>query len=219
MSDTQKTLEIIKNTKLIAISRGLYGEELLKASLALYEGGVRAFEAAFVRSLPNDKTAECIRLLVDNLPDDAVVGAGTVMDEAQAKAARQAGAAFAISPNTDAAVIACTKSLDMVSIPGALTPTEIAAAYAYGADIVKVFPAGTMGLEYFKQVKAPLAYIPLAAVGGLSFDNIRGFYDAGAVAFGISGSLYNKADVKRGDYSALTAAARRYFDILSPAHE
>ncbi len=208
------TLDIIKSSKLIAISRGLYGDRLVKATLALYKGGVRAFEAAFVKTLPVEKTVECIKELVRCLPQDAVVGAGTVLETEQLDAAFEAGASFFVAPNTDGRVIAQAKRLGMVSIPGALTPTEIAGAYEFGADIVKVFPAGTMGVQYFKQIKAPLAHIPMAAVGGLDHANIRAFYDAGAVAFGISGSLYNKTHIENGEYSLITEAAKRYADIL-----
>ena len=145
---------------------------------------------------------------------DAVVGAGTVMTPEQAEAARAAGACFAISPNTDTEVIRAVKRLGMVSVPGALTPTEIVTAYNAGADIVKVFPAGTMGVEYFKQIKAPLSHIPLAAVGGLSHKNAADFASAGAAAFGISGSLYDKKLIAEGDLEGVTAAAMAYRDIL-----
>lgn len=206
---------IIEDPGIIAISRGLYGEELVRATLALYKGGVRAFEAAFVQSLPLEVSAECIRLLADCLPSDAVVGAGTMMTAEQIAAAFNAGARFAVSPNTDGEVIRAAKSIGMVSIPGAMTPTEIAAAYSFGADIVKVFPAGDLGAQYFKAVKAPLAHVPMAAVGGISPENILGFKRAGAVAFGISGSLYNIPLIKAGEYEKLTEAAARYVDILA----
>jgi len=214
MPCTDDTLNTIFKTKIIAISRAVYGQQLINASLALYRGGVRAFEAAIVQNAPIELSLDCIRLLKDALPQDAAVGAGTVLDTAQINAAFQAGASFAISPNTDSAVIKEAKRLGMVSIPGALTPTEIASAYACGADIVKVFPAGTMGVEYFKQVKAPLSHIPMAAVGGLGFDNIAAFLKAGAAAFGISGSLYNRRLIDEGDYNGITAAAERYYALL-----
>ena len=187
------------------------------ASLALYAGGVRAFEAAIVQEEPIERSLECIRLLTENLPYDAAVGAGTVLSPLQAEQARMAGASFAISPNTDSRVIAAAKQLGMVSIPGALTPTEIAFAHSCGADIVKVFPAGTMGVGYFKQIKAPLRHIPMAAVGGLDHNNIRSFYDAGAAAFGISGTLYNKKRIAEGDYAGLTSAAEEYYNKIGRA--
>lgn len=211
---TAETVEIIKNPGVIAISRGLYGDELFRATLALYRGGVRAFEAAFIQSLPMETSCECIRLLISCLPEDAVVGAGTMMNEEEVEAAYQAGARFAVSPNTDGSVIRAAKRLGMVSIPGAMTPTEIAQAHAYGADIVKVFPAGNLGADYFKSVRAPLAHIPMAAVGGITHKNISDYRRAGAVAYGISGSLYNTAAIRAGEYDELTRSAREYVEIL-----
>lgn len=208
------TLKTILDTKIIAISRALYGRDLVQASLALYRGGVRAFEAAIVQTEPLDISLECIRLLKSSLPCDAVVGAGTALNADQVIAACEAGASFAISPNTDERVIAQTKRLGMVSIPGALTPTEILRAYECGADIVKVFPAGTMGVEYFKQIKAPLAHVPLAAVGGINYANAPEFNKAGAAAFGISGSLYKKTAVEQGDFDSITKAALDYFALI-----
>ena len=208
------TLKTILDTKIIAISRALYGSDLAEASLALYKGGVRAFEAAIVQTEPLDISLECIRLLKSCLPCDAVVGAGTVLNADQVIAAHESGASFVISPNTDERVIAETKRLGMVSIPGALTPTEILHAYDCGADIVKVFPAGTMGVEYFKQIKAPLAYVPLAAVGGISYANAQEFNRAGAAAFGISGSLYKRTAVEQGDFDSVTKAALDYYSLI-----
>lgn len=223
------TLDTIKKTKIIAIARGIYGDELVCAAKALYEGGVRAFEVTFEQdrlaagqcgfsARPNDPfelTTGGIARLCGELPADAAVGAGTVMDAVQVRAACSAGAKFVISPNVSAEVISETKRNSMVSIPGALTPTEIARAYELGADIVKVFPAGVLGVEYFKAVRAPLKHIPLAAVAGITADNIRLFADAGACAFGISSTLFNKELVKKGDLGAIAAAAAALFSALA----
>lgn len=209
------TLGIIKESKLIAIARGLYGSKLIEASLALYRGGVRAFEVTFEQDKSIGLTTDAISRLTENLPADAVIGAGTVLSRSQVDEARNAGARFIISPNTDKAVIELTKQSGMVSIPGAMTPTEIVNAHTYGADIVKLFPAGVLGLEYFKAVRAPLAHIPLAAVAGITINNIRDFYNAGAVAFGISSTLYNKKSIAESDYNALIKTAQRFYEVLN----
>ena len=209
------TLGIIKESKLIAIARGLYGSRLIEASLALYRGGVRAFEVTFEQDKSIGLTTDAISRLTENLPADAVIGAGTVLSRSQVDEARNAGARFVISPNTDKAVIELTKQSGMVSIPGAMTPTEIVNAHTYGADIVKLFPAGVLGLEYFKAVRAPLAHIPLAAVAGITINNIRDFYNAGAVAFGISSTLYNKKSIAESDYNALIKTAQRFYEVLN----
>ena len=209
------TLGIIKESKLIAIARGLYGSKLIEASLALYRGGVRAFEVTFEQDKSIGLTTDAISRLTENLPADAVIGAGTVLSRSQVDEARNAGARFIISPNTDKAVIELTKQSGMVSIPGAMTPTEIVNAHTYGADIVKLFPAGVLGLEYFKALRAPLAHIPLAAVAGITINNIRDFYNAGAVAFGISSTLYNKKSIAESDYNALIKTAQRFYEALN----
>lgn len=207
-------IEIIKASKIIAIARGIYDEELLLASRALYDAGVRAFEVTFKKDQPAERTEENIRMLVRSLPDDAVIGAGTVLEPEQADAAFRAGAGFIISPNTDADVIARTKELGMVSIPGAMTPSEIVTAFGLGGDIIKLFPAGILGPEYFKAVKTPLEHIPLAAVAGVTNANIRAFSQAGAEAFGISSSLYIPSAIKKGDYGELTKAALEFYNEL-----
>lgn len=208
------TKERILETKIIAIARGIYGSELVFAAQALYEGGVRAFEVTFEQDKPLSVTAESIRLLLDSLPEDAVIGAGTVMSAEQALIAKEAGASFVISPNTDREVIGEAKRLSLVSIPGAMTPTEIAAAYSYGADIVKVFPAGILGVEYFKAIKAPLKHIPMAAVAAITLDNIKDFHEAGAAAFGISSSLFDKSAIKNGNFESLTNAAKEFISAV-----
>ena len=208
------TAESIKAARIIAISRGIYGYDCIMASKALYEGGVRAFEITFEQDKPHIKTIEAIESLIKELPSDAVVGAGTVMNVEQVHAAYDAGALFIISPNTDPSVIGETKRLGMVSIPGAMTPTEIAEAYSFGADIVKVFPAGILGVEYFKAVKAPLAHIPMAAVAAITVDNIKEFSRAGAEAFGISSSLYKKNSIFEGRFDEVRAAAEAFFEAL-----
>ena len=210
-----ETLETIKDSKIIAIARGVYGEELLSASLALYEGGVRAFEVTFTEDVPRDRIAGCIAQLNDGLPDDCTVGAGTVLSPEEVRIAYDAGARLIVSPNTSRGVIEETKRLGMLSIPGAMTPTEIVFAHDCGADIVKLFPAGALGLEYFKAVRAPLKHIPLAAVAGITPENIGGFYRAGAAAFGISSSLYLKKAIGEGRYGQITEAARKFYKALS----
>ena len=210
-----ETLNTILNNKIIAIARGLYGDSLISASKALYDGGIRVFEVTFEQNKPFVQTNEAVEQLYNNLPNDVVVGVGTVLSAEQLISAARSNAAFAISPNTNCGIIAQTKALGMVSIPGALTPTEIITAYDSGADIVKVFPAGMMGVEYFKAIVAPLKYIPMAAVAGINLNNIKRFADAGAVAFGISSGLYNKEHIANCNYSRITQLAREYCTALN----
>lgn len=103
----------------------------------------------------------------------------------------------------------------MVSMPGALTPTEIVAAHTMGADIVKLFPAGELGVGYIKAVRGPLGHIPMAAVGGVKPENVGAFLDAGVCGFGVGGQLVLSAAVKNGDDAAIEARAREFTDAIA----
>ena len=133
------------------------------------KGGIHCIEVTFDQTSNETiaQTKQSIAAIKEQLGDRVYVGAGTVMTVEQVHMAVEAGAEYIISPNVNEAVIRETKKLDKVSIPGAMTPTEAAAAYEYGADIVKMFPAGILGPAYIKAVKAPLKHIPMTAVGGV----------------------------------------------------
>jgi 2-dehydro-3-deoxyphosphogluconate aldolase/(4S)-4-hydroxy-2-oxoglutarate aldolase len=205
-------IDAIRQYKLISIVRGLEKDELLKAAEALFEGGVRLLEVTFDQSgkIPDSVTAENIRLLRKTFEGRLFIGAGTVMNESQVLAAKEAGAEYIISPDVNEAVIKKTKELGLVSIPGALTPTEIVTAHTYGADFVKLFPAGDLGLSYIKSVRAPLSHIPMLAVGGVTVNNIRDFLDAGLLGVGIGSAIVNKSLIKNGDFEGLTELAREF---------
>ena len=212
VSGMEHVINAIRQHKLIAIVRGFSGEELMGAAEALYLGGVRLLEVTFDQSgkIPDSETAENIRLLRNNFEGKLLIGAGTVMNESQVLAAKEAGAEYIISPDVNGAVIKKTKALGMVSIPGALTPTEIVTAYTLGADFVKLFPAGDLGLSYIKSVRAPLSHIPMLAVGGVSVNNIRDFLDTGISGVGIGSAIVNKSLIKNGDFEGLTELAREF---------
>ena len=135
-------------------------------------------------------------------------GAGTVTTEEMVRQAHDAGARFIVSPNTDEAVIRATRALDMVSIPGALTPTEIKYAHNLGADFVKVFPACNMGVSYFKNIHAPLKDVRLLAVGGVKTENAAEYMAAGCVGLGVAGCLFRKDWIRAGEWARVTQAAK-----------
>ena len=138
------------------------------------------------------------------------IGAGTVLTEKQVDMTKAAGGCFIISPNTDEAVIAHTRLEGMVSIPGALTPTEIVTAHKAGADFVKLFPVSSLGASYIKAVSAPLSHIKLLAVGGVTPENMDEYFAAGAVGFGIGANIVDKKLVEAEDYAGITALAEKY---------
>lgn len=138
------------------------------------------------------------------------LGAGTVITAEQVMMAVDAGAEYIISPTTDISVIQKTKELGKVSIPGAFTPSEMVAAFDAGADIIKLFPAGVLGIDYIKALLTPLSYIPVVAVGGVNLDNVDQFIKAGAKGVGVGGNLVDKRTVYSGDYCEITKTAQAY---------
>lgn len=205
----EEVIQGILRHKIIAIVRGVYGEDCLRLARALHEGGIKVLEATFDQSSAENRlrTAETIKLLSRALGDEMFLGAGTVTSADMVEQARAAGAKLIVSPNTDEKVIGAARAAGLVSIPGALTPTEIQHAWACGADIVKVFPACTMGAGYFKNICAPLSQVRMLAAGGVTGQNIGDYFSAGVVAAGVSGCLFQKAWIAAGDWRRVTKAA------------
>ena len=213
---SKEVLNRILEGKIIAIVRGISGDEVVGLAKALLAGGISCIEVTFDQSSKEkaEDTLKAIANIRQALGDQVCVGAGTVMTVEQVDAAAAAGAEYMISPNIKAAVIARTKELGKVSIPGAMTPSEVVDAYEMGADIVKMFPAGVLGPGYIKAVKAPLKHIPVAAVGGVNPGNCADFIRAGAVGVGVGGNLVSPQLVKEGRFDEITAIAQSYTDAL-----
>ena len=216
MGMREQVIADIKKNKIIAIVRGVTGEALIKTAEALYEGGIRLLEVTFDQTgkISEAETADMIRTLSRRFVGRMRIGAGTVMTAEQVAVAAEAGAEYMISPDTSEAVIKATLSAGAVSIPGALTPTEVAVAYGYGADFVKLFPAGELGLSYIKAIRAPLSHIPMLAVGGVNEDNLSQFLGAGLAGVGIGSNIVDKKLIDKGDFAALTALALRYTEQI-----
>lgn len=208
------TLDIMLDNGIIAISRGFYDEKLMKAVSALAKGGVKAFEVTFEQGGDDLRTADAIAMLKSAFGNECAIGAGTVLNKSQLELAYSAGAEYIISPNTDIDIVKETKELGLVSIPGAMTPTEIVTAADAGADAVKLFPAGSLGIDYFKAVRAPLSGIKLFAVAGITLGNIAGFKRAGACGFGISSGLFNRKLIDEGRFDELGYIARAFLEQI-----
>ena len=205
-------IEAIEKYKIITIVRGVSAEKLVPLSEALYDGGIRLVEITFDAEgrTPDEETAEMISSLVGHFGGRMYIGAGTVLTPSQVVLAHKAGAGYIISPDTSEEVIRKTKELGMVSIPGAMTPTEITTAYRYGADFVKIFPAGDLGVAYVRSVITPLKHIPVLAVAGVTADKLGDFLKAGVKGFGISSSIVDKTLLANGDFAGITELARRF---------
>lgn len=205
-------LEWIKNSKIIAIVRGLSPEPMVKLAEALLEGGIDLLEVTFNQSSSEtwQDTAMSIRRVSEHMQGRMLIGAGTVINEEQLRIAHDAGAQYIITPNTNTALIRKVKEYGLLSFPGALTPSEIVEAYEAGADAVKIFPAGTLGAAYIKAAKAPLSHIPLLAVGGVNEKNAAEFFAAGCSGIGVGGNLINKTWIESGEWDKITELAREY---------
>lgn len=211
-----KILEHIKESKMIAIVRGIPSSSMIDLVSAMLKGGVSCVEVTFDQSSEEKSrdSLKSISLIRDTFADKVAVGAGTVMTVDQVHQAVEAGAEYMISPNTNEAVIRETKKLGKISIPGACTATEVATAYEYGADIVKLFPAGVFGPAYVKALKAPLKHIPVTAVGGISPENCADFMKAGCIGVGCGGNLVSAKLVSEGRFDEITETAEAYMKAL-----
>jgi 2-dehydro-3-deoxyphosphogluconate aldolase/(4S)-4-hydroxy-2-oxoglutarate aldolase len=210
MNNSNNIVGLIKKKKIIAIIRGITKDRILKTAEALLDGGISIMEV----TMNNDDAFESIQLINKEFEKEVLLGAGTVLTTDQVEKSYNAGAKFIVSPNIEDSVVSKTKKLNMISIPGAFTPTEIYRAYNAGADFVKVFPAGSLGPEYIKSIKAPLENIPLLTVGGVDLNNLKEFINAGAVGVGIGGNLVNKRLIYEGEFEKIKNIAKNYVDKL-----
>lgn len=210
------TAEKIKKARLVAVVRGAPEDKALKILDALAEGGVTAAEFAFEHTGLEaiEKNARLIKRACARFGSSLLIGCGTALSVEEVQAARAAGACFAVSPSTIPEVISAAAALDMAVMPGAMTPTEAEAAWRAGADIVKIFPAGTLGASYIKALKGPLGHIPMFAVGGVSLEETPLYLDAGACGLGLSTSLIPPDAAARGDAAAIIKRARLYLDAI-----
>lgn len=207
-----KVIQTVLEQKIIAIVRGVYAEDCLKLAQALYAGGIRLLEVTFDQKHPEHwhRTAGTIGALIDTLGERMLFGAGTVTTVEQVQLAKNAGACFIVSPDSNEAVIRETVAAGMVSMPGALSPSEILFAHRCGADFVKVFPAGNLGASYIKAIAAPVNHIRLLAVGGINERNAGDFLNAGAVGIGVGGNLVNKTWISQGEFDRISELASEF---------
>ena len=195
-------------TGVVAIVRLDSAASLQRVAEAIAAGGVRHIE--FTMTTPG--ALRTLEEATDRFGDGVVFGAGTVLDAETARSAILAGARFIVAPNLNPAVIRLCNRYGVVSMPGALTPTEILQAWELGADVVKVFPCSTFGPGYLKAVLAPLPHVRLAPVGGVDLHNVTDYIRAGAACVGVGSSLVSNALVAGGDWPALTARARGFVE-------
>jgi 2-dehydro-3-deoxyphosphogluconate aldolase / (4S)-4-hydroxy-2-oxoglutarate aldolase len=202
----QPFLEQLAAVPVVAILRAADAGRFLEVGWVLYEAGVRAVEV----TLTSAGALEAFARLREELPSDALLGVGTVRSAGDAERAVEAGATYLIAPDLRPEVVSWAVEQGVPVIPGALTPTEIAAAWRAGATAVKVFPVSAVGgPAYLKAVRAPLPEVPLVPTGGVGIDDIGAYLAAGAVAVGIGSPLLGDAGDPGGDLDELADRARR----------
>ena len=194
---------VLAEMPLVAILRGITPAESLDVAAALERSGFLCLEIPL--NSPDALTS--IRKIQAQFGEKLLVGAGTVLTPADVDAVHQVGAAFVVSPNTNAEVIRATKARGLLSIPGFLTPTEAFAALDAGADALKLFPAEAAPPAVLRALKAVLPVpCPVFAVGGISPESMRAYCAAGAAGFGIGSMLYKGG----GPASAVADSAQAF---------
>lgn len=204
-------LEQIKNNVVIAVIREANLHNIIPIAKALHSGGIKVLEI----TAETPKVTSLIEKVNDELGNELIIGAGTVLDPETAREVIMAGAKFIVSPTTNLETIRMTKRYGMPSIPGALTPTEILAAYEQGADMIKVFPANAFGPGYIKSIHGPFPYIPIMVTGGINLNNMHDYIREGGVAVGIGSNLVDPKKLNsEEDYLNLSSQAALYMEKI-----
>lgn len=212
---TRRTKDVVlaelRNGGIVPVIRAESAEQAVRVAEALVDGGIRTLEITM--TVPDAISA--IRAVAERFGPSVLLGAGTVTSRELAERSIEAGAEFLITPCVVHDVIATAGQHGVAVLPGALTPTEVFAAWSAGGDIIKVFPASNVGgASYIRALRAPFPQIPLCPTGGVNLETIGAFFEAGAVAVGVGGELVSKRAIAAGDYAQITAAARQYLEAV-----
>lgn len=206
----------IIGTGLIPVVRAESSDIAMRAIDAIREGGISILEITM--TVPG--AIRVIEEVARRFSDDAIVGAGTVLDSETARACMLAGAQFIVSPALDLETISCCRRYSIPVMPGAMTPTEVVTAWKAGADLVKIFPANALGgAGYIKALRAPLPQIELVPTGGVSLNTAADFIKAGAAALGVGSDLVDTAALRAGEGKVITARAKQFIEIVKIARE
>jgi len=213
LSNRARVTRAVEASGIVAIVRIGDATKVEPIVEALLKGGVTTLEVTM--SVPG--AVEIISKMAPTLPKEVMFGAGTVCDVKTAKRVVKAGAKFIVSPIFKASIVKYCVEQDVACMPGCFTPTEIYAAWEAGADVVKVFPATSLGPAFFKDIKGPLPHIKLMPTGGVQLDNVGDWIRAGAVAVGVGSALMDPAAIASGRYEVLTEKAKAFVDAVGTA--
>lgn len=211
-AEISETLERIHASRTVVILRLRDHAHLVQIASTLADAGLKVMEVTF----DNPLAATTLIRLSEALGDSVVLGAGTVRTSDDVRRAADAGARFIVSPDTKASVIHATCAAGLASLPGATTATEVATALDAGAHLVKLFPAGALGPGYLRALRGPFGDVGFIPTGGIAHDELRPWYDAGAVAVGLGSDLVGSA-ATTVDETALAGLAQRAARVAEQA--
>lgn len=208
----KKDMDYIDYNGIIAIMRGIPVDQLCDITQAIYDGGIRIVECTVEHNKenPEDLLQKKLSVLSENFGDKMMIGAGTVLTTKQVDVTKKSGGKLIVTPNTNKEIIKYASDSGLITVIGALTPSEIVTAHDCGADYIKVFPASDLGPGYIKSIKAPLSHIKLLAVGGISISNMEDFIKAGVCGFGIGSPLMPKKAIEEHNYDYIKKLAEDY---------
>jgi 2-dehydro-3-deoxyphosphogluconate aldolase/(4S)-4-hydroxy-2-oxoglutarate aldolase len=204
----------IEATGIVPIVRAPSAELAATVARAILAAGIDVLE--ITTSVPD--ATDLLRQLRKEVGTDVVLGAGTVLDAATAKACIEAGAEFLVAPGLDVETIRAAHALDKPCMPGALTPTEVIAAWRAGADMVKIFPCSALGgASYLRTLKAPLPQIKMLPTGGVDLTTAEDFIRAGASALGVGASVFDLKLLADQGPAAITERCRQLMAVVRTA--
>jgi 2-dehydro-3-deoxyphosphogluconate aldolase/(4S)-4-hydroxy-2-oxoglutarate aldolase len=206
----QEMLEKIKELGLLAVIRGPSAELTVQMVEALIKGGVLGIEITY--STPDAENV--VKTLSRKFGSKIVLGMGTLTKTDQAESAKAAGANFLVSPICEPALVKSMVASGLLTMAGALTPTEVFQAYSLGTDVVKVFPGSLGGPSYVKALKGPFPYIPMMPTGGVSAANVADWFKAGVVAVGAGSELCPPDLAKAGKFEEITQKAADFVAVI-----
>ncbi len=211
----KEIVEQIISTGVIAVIRMKDVRRLSKIIEAIQLGGVKSIEITM--TVP--KAVDIIGEMIRSVPSDVFIGAGTVTEKNNALEVIKAGAKFVVGPVLNLDIIAACRDNDVACMPGCFSPTEILHGWNAGADIIKVFPATSLGPKYFKDIAGPFPQIRLMPTGGVTIENVGDWVSAGAVAVGVGSDLLDKKAIEEEHYELLTERAQRLMKNFQDARK
>jgi 2-dehydro-3-deoxyphosphogluconate aldolase/(4S)-4-hydroxy-2-oxoglutarate aldolase len=205
-----EVLEKVKVLGLLAVIRGPSPELTVQMVEALVNGGVKGIEITY--STPNAE--DVVRTLAKKFGDSIVLGMGTLTKPEQAESAKAAGARFLVSPICETRLVEAMVNTGLLTMAGALTPTEVFQAYSLGTDVVKIFPGSVGGPAYIKALKGPFPYIPMMPTGGVNAGNAADWFAAGVIAVGAGSELCPPQLAKEGKFNEISQKAVEFVKII-----